>query len=50
MYTEWTESTGPGSAYKVIEQYNKGQYDASGRKPVVISPEVIKKNKPTSIN
>ena len=50
MNTEWTEFTGPGSAYKIIEQYNKGLYDASRRKPVFISPEVIKKNKPNPLN
>jgi hypothetical protein len=48
--TPYTEFTGPGSAFKVIEQYNKGELDASRRKPAFISPEVIKKNKPKSLN
>ena len=47
---EWTEYTGPGSAFQVIKQYNKGNLDASGRKPVFIAPEVIQKNKPKSLN
>jgi hypothetical protein len=41
-----SEFTGPGSAYQVIKQYEKGLYDKSGYKPVIIKPiEVEKKNK-----
>ena len=42
--TVWTEFTGAGSAYRVIETYKKGELDASGRVPVFVTPEVIKKN------
>ena len=49
--TYWTESTGPGTVYRVFEQYKKAEYDASGRKPVIIKPEVIeKKVKNKSLN
>ena len=38
--------TGPGSVYKVFEQYNKSKYNASGEEPIFIKPDpVSKKNK-----
>ena len=46
----WTEFTGPGSAFKVVEQYKKGELNESGEKAIFISPEVIQKKKPKSIN
>ena len=30
----FTPFTGPGSVYKVFEQYNKSKYNASGEEPV----------------
>ena len=48
--TLWTEFTGPGSAFKVVEQYKKGELNASGEKPIFIAPEIIQKKKPKSIN
>lgn len=49
--TDWTESTRPGTVYRVFEQYKKAEYDASGRKPVIIKPDVIeKKVKNKSLN
>ena len=47
--TVWTLFTGAGSATKVVETYKKGEIDASGRKPVFITPEVAKK-KTRSLN
>lgn len=44
-----TEYTGPGSAYQVIKQYEKGGLDASGEKPVFVKPETTQK-KVKSIN
>ena len=45
------EYTGAGSAYQVLKQYSKGELDASGYKPVFVTPDVIeKKKKNRSIN
>ena len=45
------EYTGAGSAYQVLKQYYKGELDASGYKPVFVTPEVIEnKKKVRSIN
>jgi len=44
-----TEFTGPGSAYQVIKQYEKGGLNASGEKPVFVKPEPTQK-KVKSIN
>lgn len=41
--------TGPGSAYQVIKQYEKGGLNASGEKPVFVKPETTQK-KVKSIN
>ena len=41
--------TGPGSAYQVIKQYEKGGLNASGEKPVFVKPESTQK-KVKSIN
>ena len=46
----WTEFQGAGSAYRVVETYKKGELDASGQKPVFVTPEVIQKKKARSIN
>lgn len=43
------EFTGPGSVYKVMEQYKKLGLDASGREPVFVKPEPQQK-KVKSIN
>ena len=43
------EFTGPGSVYKVMEQYKKWGLDASGREPVFVKPEPEQK-KVKSIN
>ena len=45
----YTEFTGPGSAYQVIKQYEKGQLNQSGEKPVFVKPEPTQK-KVKSIN
>lgn len=45
-----TVFTGAGSAYMVVETYKKGELDASGRKPVFVTPEVDPKKKVRSIN
>lgn len=44
-----TEFTGPGSVYKVMEQYKKSGLDPSGNEPVFVKPEPEKK-KVKSIN
>ena len=45
------EYTGAGSAYQVLKQYYKGGLDASGYKPVFVTPEAIElKKKNRSIN
>ena len=48
MYTIPGEYTGAGSAYQVFKQYYKGGVDASGYKPVFISPEVLKEKRKSS--
>jgi hypothetical protein len=45
MYTIPGEYTGVGSAYQVFKQYYKGEQDASGYKPVFITPEAIEQKK-----
>ena len=45
----YTEFTGPGSAYKVMEEYKKTQCNASGEIPVFVKPDPIQK-KVKSIN
>jgi len=47
--TKKEEFTGPGSVYKVMEQYKKWGLDASGREPVFVKPEPDQK-KVKSIN
>jgi len=39
----WTEFTGAGSVYRVIEQYKKAGLNASGEKLVFVKPEVVQK-------
>ena len=46
----WTEFTGAGSVYKVIEQYKKVGLNANGEKLVFITPEVIQKKNTYYIN
>ena len=41
--TDFTETTRVGSVYQVFESYRKSGLDASGRAPVFVEPEVIKK-------
>ena len=44
--TNFTESTRPGTVYRVFEQYKKAECDESGFKPVFVKPETVeKKNK-----
>ena len=45
-----SEFTGPGSTYKVIEQYKKSQYNASGQNPVFIKPDDPEKKNKNRIN
>ena len=41
----WTEFTGPGSVSRVFREYNRSELNASGEKPVFITPEVVQKKK-----
>lgn len=45
----YTEFTGPGSVYQVMKQYEKGELNASGEKPVFVKSEPTQK-KVKSIN
>ena len=42
---EWTESTRPGTVYRVFEQHKKNELIYTGEKPVFVVPEVpVNKN------
>ena len=46
----FNEFTGPGSAYKVINQYNKNMADKSSMLPIIIKPDENKKKNKNRIN
>jgi len=45
----WTEFKKAGSAYRVVKQYENGELDESGEKPVCVKPDP-KEKKVKSIN
>ena len=48
--TIFTESTRPGTVYKVFEHYKKGGLNESGEKPVFVEPDIIRKKNNILIN
>jgi len=42
--TDFTESTRPGTVYKVFEQHKKTELNHDGKLPVYIVPDVSEKN------
>ena len=45
---DFTESTRPGTVYRVFEQYKKAEYNECGEKYVFLKPEVVESKKKTS--